>query len=68
MKEIIIKEYPTYDLLGIVKDEDYEKYIKTKDTSLIMYKTCTETKKPTTIENFYIKRRRDAKYEKRFLG
>lgn len=68
MKEVIIKEYPTYNLLSIVRDEDYEEYIKTKDESLVMYKTCSETKKPTAIENYYIKCRRDKKHEKRILG
>lgn len=37
---IELKRYPTYMLCGKVLKEDYEKYKKTKDESLILYKFC----------------------------
>lgn len=44
-EDIIIRRYPSYTLLGRVMSKDVEKYKKTKDDSLILYKFCCNGKK-----------------------
>jgi hypothetical protein len=60
---IKLKKYPTYMLCGKVLKEDYEKYLKTKDESLILYKYCVNNIHNPNIN--YRKIMRDKKHQER---
>jgi hypothetical protein len=39
-KDIVLKKYPTYTLLGRIAKKDIKLFEKTHDESLILYKFC----------------------------
>lgn len=40
-KDIVLKKYPTYTLVGRILEKDIEEYKETKNPELILYKFCS---------------------------